>query len=92
MDKRSLKFRKLLPEHMPLLTSEGVRLKIRNLEAKYKKLKKHNDTTGNEPKMIPESLEDAFGEKHKLANLHTIDSSSVSSTRQGNNLYIKNVT
>ena len=66
-------FHKLTPGRHTSMTSETARLKIRSLEQKYSRLKKHNDTSGNDPKLIPEAMEDAFGAKH-AAVFSTLDS------------------
>ena len=41
--------------------AEDARLKIRGLKEKYRRLMKHNCTSGNSPKPVPELMEDAFG-------------------------------
>lgn len=45
---------------------ESIRLKIRNLKERYQRLTKHNNTSGNDNKDIPEVLEDAFGQEVDL--------------------------
>lgn len=47
--------------------SEQVRSKIRSLEDKYKRTKRHNEKSGNNALLISEDLEEAFGEDKYFA-------------------------
>ena len=70
------------PHHTgPLLTTECVRLKIRTLKKQYDRLVSHNNTSGNDPKTIPETFEDAFGTELQILQNTLVESATALGTK-----------